>query len=81
MQDLEQEFGEVEGHPPVIDRAPSRTPLQVAFMDDRMILEAPPWPRPPPRTQPPKKDDRPTPWRVEGERRPRAGAGAGTARR
>ena len=30
---------------------------------------------PVPRTQPPKKDERPTPWRVEGEREPEGGGG------
>ena len=32
-------------------------------------------PPPAPRTQPPKKDERPTPWRVEGEREPQGGDG------
>ena len=50
-------------------------------MDDRMI-EAPPMAPPPaPRTQPPKKDERPTPWRVEGEREPTGGDGGGGRRR
>ena len=35
---------------------------------------------PVPRTQPPKKDERPTPWRVEGEREPTGGDG-GSRRR
>jgi cell division protease FtsH len=41
-------------------------------MDDRMI-EATHMAPPAPRTQPPKKDERPTPWRVEGERQPEGG--------
>jgi cell division protease FtsH len=41
-------------------------------MDDRMIEETHMAP-PAPRTQPPKKDERPTPWRVEGERQPEGG--------
>src|SRR5687767_11621379 len=30
---------------------------------------------PAPRTNPPKQEDRPTPWRVEGERKPEGGGG------
>jgi cell division protease FtsH len=37
-------------------------------------------PPPAPRTQPPKKDERPTPWRVEGEREPTGGDGGNRRR-
>ena len=79
VQDLHEEFGEVEGHVPVIDREGWRRALQAALMDDRMIEGPPMAPPPAPRTQPPKKDERPTPWRVEGEREPTGGDGGGIA--
>ena len=65
---------------PVIDREGRRRALQASLMDDRMIEGPPMAPPPAPRTQPPKKDERPTPWRVEGEREPTGGDG-GSRRR
>ena len=77
VQDLEQEFGEVEGHPPVIDRCTLEDALQVAFMDDRMILGSPPWPRPHRGRIPPSRTTAPPRGGSRASAGPRAGGGGG----